>query len=100
MLLNGKKKESNALSTIEWVIENQLEDEAIFGDETAEDDSYQYVMTQIDINYRNMTANDNSIILQQLAKLVTIIENPRKTLQEVYKSALRYIHSIDRYKEK
>ena len=53
-------------------------------------------MTQIDINYKNMSEEDNSIILQELAKLVTIIENSRKTLKEVYESALRYIKKITR----
>lgn len=87
---------NNALSSIAWVIESQLDDENNFIDNCTEDDSYQYVMTQIDINYKNMSEEDNSIILQELAKLVTIIENSRKTLKEVYESALRYIKKITR----
>ena len=92
MLSNG----NDALSSIAWVIESQLDDENNFIDDCTEDDSYQYVMTQIDINYKNMPEKDNSIILQDLAKLVTIIENSRKTLKEVYESALRYIKKIRR----
>lgn len=64
-----------------------------FDDAVDEDNSYQYMITQLDIHYRGKDPLDNSLTLRDCAKILSILDNEEYTLKEAYEEVVKILEN-------
>lgn len=88
-------KISNVKDVVLSDFEHQLET-TNFDDEEDMDNSYQYMVSQLDIHYRSKSADDESLILYDIMNIMTILEDiERYTLKEAYEAIINYLEELE-----
>ena len=93
-----EENKSNRLSVRDTVLsdfEYELENNN-FADENANDASYQYMITQLDIHYRDKDPADESLTLHDCANILLILDDLEKyTLKEAYEAVIEFLEGED-----
>lgn len=91
MLNKSSQEISSVRDTILCDFETQLET-TNFLDETDCDNSYQYMITQLDIYYRHKDENDNSLTIYDVSYIVTVLDDIEKySLKQAYQEIINYL---------
>lgn len=62
-----------------------------FGNEESEDDTYQYLLDQIDIQYRDKDIDDNSLDLLKLATIIKDLDDSTLTLKQSIMQIINFL---------
>lgn len=88
-------KTSNVKDIVLSDFEHQLET-TNFDDENDMDNSYQYMVSQLDIHYRSKGTDDESLTLYDIMNIMTILEDIEKyTLKEAYEAIINYLEELE-----
>lgn len=88
-------KTSNVKDMVLSDFEHQLET-TNFDDENDMDNSYQYMVSQLDIHYRDKNVDDESLTLYDIMNIMNILEDIEKyTLKEAYETIISYLEELE-----
>lgn len=88
-------KTSNVKDMVLSDFEHQLET-TNFDDENDMDNSYQYMVSQLDIHYRDKNVDDESLTLYDIMNIMNILGDIEKyTLKEAYETIISYLEELE-----
>ena len=94
-MINKYCNKCSVASIVKSDFEYQLET-TDFNNEEDMDDSYQYMITQLDIHYRSKDVDDNSLDLRNIADIINILDDIEKyTLKHSYEAIVEYLDKLE-----